>query len=188
MIKLIGIAGAAGSGKSTVGTYLEDVWGYRGYALADPIKFGLHEMLGLSDYQLWGDEKELALASYGKSPRQLMQSLGDWGRDVRSDLWLTLAGKMLSRMDEYETMGHRGVVITDIRYEIEAAFVRDRGGVIIHLDRAAAAPVHEHSSEYGVRGSHYTDICITNNGTLDELYCKLSDVMDGLGDKNSNGG
>lgn len=182
MIKLIGIAGAAGSGKDTAGTYLEDVWGYRGYALADPIKFGLQAILGLDDKQLWGDEKEQVIAAFGRSPREMMQSMGDWGRDVHDHLWLILAGRMLSRMDEYETMGHAGVVITDVRYEHEALFVRERGGVIIHLYRADAKPVNEHSSERGIRGAQYTDVCITNNGTLDELYCKLKEVVDPFGD------
>lgn len=185
MIKLIGIAGKAGTGKDTVGFYLEDVWGYRTYAFAEPIKHGLRELFNLNEAQLFGGEKETVIPSYGKSPRQMMQSMGDWGKSIHPDLWLMMAGRMLAKMDHYETLGHPGVVITDVRYENEAAFVRERGGVIIHIDRGSALPVHEHSSEHGITGRRYSDICIQNNGSLEDLYCKISDVMDRFGDKAS---
>ena len=124
MLQLIGIAGKAGTGKDSAGYYLEDVWGYRSCAFADPIKHGLMQMFDLDDSQLWGNQKEDVVASMGKSPRQLMQSLGDWGRSVDPDLWLNMTGQILARMDHYVTMGHRGIVITDVRYHNEAAFVR----------------------------------------------------------------
>ena len=139
---------------------------------------GLKNIFGLDESQLWGDQKEQVIEGLDRSPRQLMQSLGDWGRGLDPMLWLTLADRALESMARYEAMGHPGVVITDVRYENEAHFIRERGGVIIHLDRPDANPVHAHSSERGVSGSAYTDICIRNDGTLNDLYCKVADVMD----------
>ena len=45
---LIGLAGQAGSGKSTVANYLTEVRDYREVSLDEPIRAGLQAMLGLS--------------------------------------------------------------------------------------------------------------------------------------------
>lgn len=164
---LIGIAGKAGSGKDTAANYLKLVYDFRSVAFADPIRAGMKAIIGLDDCHFAHPTKEVVLPEFGKSPRQMMQTLGtEWGRNqVNQDLWLILAG---IRKAEHNSMGW-DVVITDVRFENEATWIREQGGVIWHIlrgDSVAAA----HASEAGIYLYPNEDEVINNNGTLQELY------------------
>jgi hypothetical protein len=41
-------------------------------------------------------------------------------------------------------------VVSDLRFENEAAFIRQRGGVVIHISRESATEVNPHVSEAGI--------------------------------------
>jgi hypothetical protein len=130
-IKLIGITGPARAGKDTFSVYLDQaLWvkekHFSVMALATPLKKMLSGGLGLTFDQLHGKDKETVDPRYGKTPRQLMQTLGtEWGRNmVHNDIWLNIAANH----------GQFDTIITDIRYENEAAYVRERG-VLIHIQR-----------------------------------------------------
>jgi len=62
----------------------------------------------------------------------------------------------------------RTLIITDTRFDNEAAFIRRAGGTIWHIERAAAPAVRPHVSEQGV-ARHPGDRVIDNNGSLDDL-------------------
>lgn len=174
--KMIGIAGRAGSGKDTVANYLIKEFGYTTYTLADPVKDGVLVMLrhlGVRWEHLWGDKKEEIIPAIGKSGRQLTQLLGtEWGRDmVDIDLWVKTAE---ARVSDWS-----GRVLTDVRYENEAAFVR-RHGKLIHLHRPDAQEVSPHSSEAGVRREP-GDLVITNDGTVEDLQIAVWLTLFGSG-------
>ena len=204
---LIGIAGLARSGKDTIAGYLRDDYRFSSLSFAAPIKRALSAMLGLSPRQLEGDEKDVVLPWLGVSPRELMQELGTgWGREIiRPDIWLIVCGRYLDGFMteqwvdpekekkakvvainlgiEVDGVGSprnadscAGVVISDVRMANEAAFIRERGGLVLHVKRDAAAAVRSHSSEAGV-AVHPGDVVIPNNGTLDELYARVDDVV-----------
>lgn len=164
---LIGVAGKAGSGKDTVANYLKCWFPFRSIAFADPIRDGMRAILGLTDKHFSHPDKEVVLPEFGKSPRQMMQTLGtEWAREcVNVDLWLILAGK---KIDQYQASGY-DVVITDVRFENEAEYIRSRGGVIWHVMRGESTAV-AHVSEKGIMFHHHVDHIINNNGTLDDLY------------------
>ena len=164
---LIGITGKAGSGKDTAANYLKQYYGFKGVAFADPIRRGMKAIIGLDDYHFAHPTKEEVLPEIGKSPRQMMQTLGtEWGRQlVNQDLWLILAGIQVM---EWNSMGH-DVVITDVRFENEAAWVREQGGVVWHILRGESVAA-AHVSEAGVYLHPHEDEVINNNGTLYDLY------------------
>lgn len=171
---LIGLAGKARVGKDTVARYLAAHLSLISYAFADPIKQALAMMLSLTPAQLEGSEKETPLPWLGKSPRELMQLLGtEWGRQlVHPQLWLLLAERNLQQLAEHH-QAMRGVVIRDVRFDNEAHWVRSKGGVILHITRADAQAVAAHPSESGIT-PRPGDITLRNDGTLDDLYDKLS--------------
>lgn len=178
---LIGLAGHARVGKDTVARYLAAHLTLITYAFADPLKQALAGMFHLTAAQLDGAEKEQPLAWLGRSPRELMQLLGtEWGREmVHPQLWLLLAEQNLQLLAEHD-QAMKGVVISDVRFENEADWVRRRGGVILHLSRRGVRPANYHASEGGIR--HFPgDYVIENDGTLDELYDQvdrsISDIM-----------
>jgi hypothetical protein len=162
---LLGIHGKARSGKDTLCQFiLSSSGGYR-YSLADPIKAMLRAGFGIDMADpYWETHKETVIPALGKSPRQLLQTLGtEWGRHcIREDVWLLLAQDALKREGA-------GMVVPDVRFENEAVWVRDLGGRILHIIRKEATPVNAHASESGVEILPQ-DLVLTNDGTLEDLY------------------
>ena len=168
-MRLIGLAGKAGTGKDTVAAYLKEQYGYDRYGLADPIKSMLRQILVLFDNPAL---KELPHPLFGKSPRYMAQTLGtEWGRNlIHPDLWLICAGQAFEWLQKQP--GFVGIVISDVRFENEAAWVRAQGGQIWHVLRPSAAPVEAHVSEAGV-GYVEGDEVINNIGSIEDLQQKI---------------
>lgn len=90
---LIGFTGRAQVGKDTAAAHLRAAHGFRQIAFADPLRAMLQTGFGLTAKDFEPGRKEELLPLIGKSPRQLMQSMGtEWGRTLVSpDVWVTLA-------------------------------------------------------------------------------------------------
>ena len=76
---LVGLCGAAGAGKNTVADFLTDSDGctFMQLAFADPLYECVSTITGLPVARLKDrDVKEAVLPWLGKSPRQLLQTLG----------------------------------------------------------------------------------------------------------------
>ena len=146
---LIGLHGKAGAGKDTVADYLYHRHSYGRIAFAGPLKDMLI-VFGIGRHVLDDrDQKEQVIEWIGKSPRQLMQSLGtEWGRNlVGEDIWIRHAEHRLALQ---RRIGVK-VCFTDCRFENEAAWIRAQGGVIWHIARHLDHCITpEHSSEDGV--------------------------------------
>lgn len=170
---VIGVAGLARSGKDTVADFIVSyVGGYR-YAFAEPIKAMLRHVGIDMDHPYWASRKEDRIPAVGKSPREMMQTLGtDWGRElVNPKLWVTLANQKLL------TYGP-GMVISDVRFDNEAEWIRSLGGLVIHVHRDINDfKIAEHSSENGVIVLD-TDVTILNSGTLEDLQEKTKLIFD----------
>lgn len=170
---LIGITGKAGSGKDTVAQYLSKTYTMHRYSMAQPLKAMLR-VLGIDCDDRF--TKETPHPMFGVSPRRMMQTLGtEWMRaSICRDGWLKLAEQ---RRQEGEQEDLHGIVIPDIRFEDEAAWVRAKGGAIVHLYRPSLAPVEEHSSEHGVRYEvGQRDYGVVNGSTVEDL-CRQVDVF-----------
>ena len=176
-MKIIGLAGRARTGKSTVCMHLVDKHSFGDYAFAEPVKRGLMAMFGLPEDLVFGEDKETVIPWIGRSLRELTQTLGtEWGREmVAPDIWVRCAARWLESVPRYWP----GVVFSDVRYEEEAALVRDRGGVIWHVRRDDAPQVRAHSSEAGIEVRE-GDVVLPNNGSLEELYARIDDLLRGM--------
>lgn len=121
--------------------------------------------------EYWMLNKETVIPAIGKSPRELMQTLGtEWGRNlVNEDLWLILARQRLLAAGP-------GMTIADVRFDNEAEWVRKLGGRIIHVKRDSAERVKQHASEVGVT-EEPGDGIIMNNGTLEDLQQSVKDLF-----------
>ena len=169
---LIALTGRARSGKDTAGRFFCSTYGFTQYAFADPIRAGLRAALGLTDWD-FQHEKDVPNYHYGKSPRQLMQLFGtEFGRAlVHPDIWL-----MRAQVAMYTA---KNLVITDCRFDNEAAWVRKNGGYVIRITRNNAPQVSAHVSEDGV-SEKLIDFKIENNGALEDLYGSLDSVYSEL--------
>lgn len=140
---IIGLTGGKGCGKSTVAKIINKLHDYEIISFATPIKDMLR-VLGLGDAELNDPTiKEIVLDEYGKTPREMMQSLGtEWGRMlVSGDVWISALRKQLKPQKNY--------VIDDVRFDNEARFVRERGAVI-HVERERYIEGDTHISEAGI--------------------------------------
>ncbi|MFJ2548824.1 deoxynucleotide monophosphate kinase [Pseudomonas sp. NPDC087612] len=71
------------------------------------------------------------------------------------------------------------IIIKDIRFENEAAYIRGLNGAIWHIVRDNAESVNTHSSEFGIKAEP-ADIVIKNNGTLAEYKTTLDEAWKAL--------
>lgn len=164
--KLIALAGPAYCGKDTVAGILRREFPVKSLSFADPIRTMLRNAFNLTDEHFFGKLKEVPLEWLGKSPRQMMQTLGtEWGRGlIHEDIWLMMAER---KVEEIHNSGLHAV-ITDCRFENEAARVRANGGVVWHIRRGNAKSVNAHVSEAGVAFVP-GDVEIDNTGTIEAL-------------------
>lgn len=189
MVKLIGIAGKKYSGKDTVGKFLGDMYGFKRFAFADPLKEVCKTIFGFTEEQVNGNLKEVVDEYWMISPRRGMQYVGtDLFRDriagcdglewVGSDLWVNVLKRKI--LEEWKEDENKLIVITDVRYDNEAAIVKELGGVVVKIlrfDDVNGYGHDQHQSEIGVSS---VDVEIENNGTLDELYEKCRMIMEEL--------
>lgn len=177
---LIGLTGRARCGKSTAAQHLVNTYRLEHYAFADPLRDGLMAIFNLEPTNFEDSNKEQPLNWLNHSPRQLMQSLGtEWARNtVHPDVWIRIAEQNI----DYMTLALTdviGVVVSDVRFDNEAEFIRNRGGTVIHIRRQDTPGVNPHISEAGI-AVHQDDLILPNNSTisdflrsLDEVFCTL---------------
>ena len=174
---LIGLCGPAGAGKNTVAEFLSDSDGGSlvQMAFADPLYECLSAITGLPVARLKDrDVKEATIPWLGKSPRQMLQTLGtEWGRGtIHPEIWI----RITMERAKPEMAGGRGVVITDVRFDNEAQAVIDAGGEVWRVARPGwrclADEAAAHQSEAGV-SDHMIARIIDNSGSLDDLRRQL---------------
>lgn len=171
-IHIIGIAGKARAGKDTVAELIRSLHiGVTIRPLAGPIKQACKDLLMVDEEYLQNhkeDHIEWANCSY----RKLAQALGtDLVRDtLHEDFWVRRFDKSMS------DLVCEVLVIPDIRFNNEAQWVKDQGGVIWEITRESAPGVAAHKSESGI-DRELIDLHISNNGSIQELRTQLSNVV-----------
>ena len=179
-MRVIGLAGRAGSGKGVVAEYLVRQNRYVRLKFADPMKAMLrayYECLGVPsdevERRIEGDLKEIPCPFIaGKSPRYAMQTIGtEWGRDLMSaGIW---THALFNRANYIITTDGR-VVVDDVRFYNEAATIRELGGEVWMVDRTDAGTKSEHVSE---RLDFTPDRTITNNRSVEDLLYAVAANM-----------
>lgn len=175
-VTVIGLMGAAGSGKTTAAAYLAERFGFERVRFAGPLKDMLRAV-GLGEDEIEGGSKETpSELLLGKTPRQAMQWLGtEWGRNlIGEDFWVNA---WAARADRFPS-----VVAEDVRFPNEIGAIRSRGGIIIRIECpwAGSASGGRHASEQAPPDSH--DITIRNDrkGEPNWLFVQLREAVRGL--------
>jgi hypothetical protein len=175
------------SGKSTCVEYLRDKYGFVEVKFAAPIYSMIRELANnvfLESHPLLLDDdiesyitginKETPWPIIGLSTRQLMQSLGtDWARDmIDKSFWVKVAEPKLVMAQRHNF----DVAISDLRFPSEIDMLRRHNAIIIRIDRPGVQYDNPHPSE-GLLNDVVFDYTIINNGTLDDLKCRIDSVM-----------
>lgn len=180
---VVGITGKAGSGKSTVADMIKDrVPESYQYAFAAPIKRaaatlfgGIFEDLGIknSEWLEVGEFKEMKIPGFDFSPRQFMQHLGtDIARKLDPNVWIKLANDELGIAEFYHD---KLFVVSDVRFDNEAEWVKRTGGLLVQVLRDNAHEVNPHSSEGGV--TVVPDYILLNNTNLNDLVDQVDNLI-----------
>lgn len=164
-MRIIGLTGRAGSGKTSVARTLENN-GFTLIKFTEPLKAMLYAM-GLSYEQIEGSQKEQPAAVLGgKTPRFAMQTLGtEWGRNLISpDLWANAWAQAVNDLLELEP--ETSIVCDDVRFLNEASIIKRMGGKIWRIVRDVPVSVHRSETELQLIDE---DAVIANTSTLIEL-------------------
>lgn len=202
---IIGVCGWIGSGKDTVADYLVNFHEFRRESFAGPLKDAVAAVFGWDRTLLEGRTKEARewreqvdpwwaerLAMPTLTPRWVLQY---WGTEVcrksfHDDIWIAAVENKLRNTKD-------NVVISDCRFPNEIASIRKSGGKIIWVQRGEhpswfeyAVQANEgniqaintmnklgiHASEWAWVGNKF-DAVIVNNGSLDELYNLVGNLV-----------
>jgi hypothetical protein len=189
---LIGLSGAARSGKDSVAAILAD-YGYKRIAFADKLKelaltlnpivdMGTRWVAGGVRHDVpirladvvervgWEDAKEF------DGVRPYLQLLGSSVRNVvGKNVWVNAARLMDSVID------YGNIVVTDVRYQNEVGRITALGGRTYQVVRPGVGPVNDHQSEHDLSTWEF-DGYIKNDGSLEDLAASVKELvkMDGL--------
>ncbi len=203
---IIGICGFIGSGKDTIADFLVNFHGFRRESFANTLKDAVSAVFGWDRTMLEGRTKEARewreqvdfwwSNRLGRqiTPRWVLQY---WGTEVcrkafHDDIWIaSLENKLRNSKDD--------VVISDCRFPNEIDSIRNAGGKIIWVQRGDLPSWYNlaidankginlafqelkrigiHASETAWVGTDFDHI-IDNNGTIDQLYSQVRDLLIG---------
>jgi len=191
---LIGVVGLIGSGKDTVSKRLEQKHGFRRDSFAKSLKDAVSAMFNWDremlegngdDSRQWREQPdEFWSKKFGKTvtPRWVLQHFGTevMRQHMHDAIWID---SCLSRYDGKPT------VISDTRFQNELKTIKENKGQIILVKRGEL-PTREqmqdkgaHKSEWDWMGWNF-DHVIDNDGTMEDLYKKVDDLV--VGNKITN--
>jgi hypothetical protein len=201
-MQIIGLTGAAGSGKDTAAQFALEWCKEHGLqakrlAFADPLKVSAARALGFfgdkeecvafcNDLKRPGVELRVDVAnmphrndSYCVTGREFLQFYGtEAHRDVFGvDFWVEFTERQLAMRD---SLGRTDVIfLTDVRFENESDMIHKRGGEVWKVMRPGLAPIEEHASEEGLSELEDSDDeIILNIGTIEYLRREVQLVCD----------
>jgi hypothetical protein len=139
---IIALSGFKGSGKDTVGQFLQELGGFQPCSFAAPLKGVLCEMFGWepdlmegvsSLSRLWRETPDpywSQCLGHSVTPRAMMQTVGtDWVRNhLHQDFWTWRMKQILDRIPG-------PVVVTDARFPNELTMLQDLGGHLVWVRR-----------------------------------------------------
>lgn len=177
-MKIIGLTGKAGSGKDSVGEVLEAL-GFARHSLAGELKQAVLDLdpfvtAGVRISEIVNDiGMDEAKRTYPEV-RRLLQVFGTEVIRARDeDFWVnSLQGRVMQS-------NARHFVITDVRFDNEAAWIRRSHGRVYEILRPGhedAGAANGHASESGLDPS-LVDDQILNDGTLEDLQLMVAGLV-----------
>ena len=182
---IIGISGKAGSGKDTAARMLEIIYAnpeisYEDYCnrnyskfadisithFADTLKDTAMTMCVLGEWDVNTQEgKKRTIDWLGITVRELLQKLGTCVRQgIDNEFWIK---SLYAGTEDW-----KNIIIADVRFPEEVKSIRDRGGVILRLEREGAG-AGDHISETALDDYNDWDEIIYNNDSLSSLFEQL---------------
>ena len=171
-LAIVGISGFAGSGKDSLGAFLV-ARGFKKIAFADKVKQLAVALCPSLGERIAAGETLDDLKRSDPSVRRWLQDVGLTARDVMGDdVWIRSALEGLSPDEQY--------VITDVRFSNEVEAIREKGGILVRMERPGVGPANNHPSETELADYQEWDIVVNNDGALDDLGEVANVIADNL--------
>lgn len=190
---IIGLVGFIGSGKGTVADRMVRNHLYTKFSFADALKDAVASIFLWPRGLLEGDTNASRAFrervdpwwsnkfGYEVTPRLILQKMGTEAcrNNIHDDIWIhTLARRI---------QGYENVVIPDVRFPNEMAFIRSEGGIIVRVKRgddpawfpaamAGNPPKDVHISEWAWAQSQ-VDHEMNNDTTIDVLDDNVNNTL-----------
>lgn len=174
---ILGLTGYARSGKDTAAQALI-ANGWQRVAFADAVRdcmYALNPVISCDGERLrevvellgWDEAKRIS------EVRRLLQVFGTEvvRKHIGQNTWIDIAYK--------KTRGIPAVVITDVRFDNEAAAIHSWCGKVIRIVRTGVEGLNGHASESGV-SENLIDRTILNDGSIDDLHANITEVARGF--------
>ena len=181
---LFGILGRKGAGKDTVADYMIQKYNFQKTAFAQPLKDACRVLFNFNEEQLFGNLKETIDPNWGTSPRTVLQWLGtDVIRnnvreiipEIGDNFWVNLMSIKYKQMVSCNDCCN--VVVSDVRFKNEVEEIHKLGGMVIKIIRPTINNIDMHESEKNI-DILCGDYEIINDGTLEELYNKINNIIE----------
>ena len=168
---IIGLGYKKRVGKSTSASYLARTYSFKEESFARSLKEGVgHGVFGLTEEEMETSLKEIIHDKWQITPRHILQQAGENLRKTFGEhLWVqTVYNRMIST---YNTFNY---VISDVRYQNEAEWIKRSNGILVRIDRKHNIKSSDnHQSEIDMDSWNAWDEIIDNNGSLEDLYQQL---------------
>jgi hypothetical protein len=178
MIKMIGIAGRARSGKDTTCSLMMDKTDrmFYKYSFAQPIKQACNLIFNWDERHAEGHLKEVVDPYWKITPRFAYQTMGtEWGREfINQDIWLMRAQSIADASSGI-------MIIPDVRFINEAEMIK-KNGLLIGVRRDQRDDINGiegHPSEKDIDFiiDNMTSYVLDNNGTVEQLKDKVEKIL-----------
>lgn len=179
-MRFLGITGLAGSGKDTVAELIKE--NYTGntmlYALADPLKQACATAFGIPVDDFYDEiKKEEIEPFWGLTRRDILQRFGTKAmrNTFGNDFWIKRAQNFVEHAEKQDI---DLLVVTDIRFNNEAEWLINMGGILVEVIRDALEleEKHLHCSELGVDSE--IEWTVVNDDTLEELRLGVNNLVE----------
>lgn len=173
---LIGIGFNKQVGKDTTADYLVKKYNFKKESFADPLKEACKIIFGFTDEQVHGSLKEVEDDYWKVTPRFALQKVGTecFRNNYDKNIWVkSLEKKIVSNK-------HSRIVVQDIRFMNELYMIKKHNGYLINVKRdnlEVKGGIIGHASEEELKDFHGWDFTIYNNGTYEELYKKIDNLI-----------
>lgn len=133
--------------------------------------------------ECWNDPlvKASLVSNYNLTGREILQKIGEsFRKEISPDIWVN------SLFSSYDSLNYRersgdiikpNLIITDVRMPNEAQAIKNRGGILIKINKETGYK-DSHISETALDDYDGWDYVIDNNGTLEELIDKVEELHD----------
>lgn len=185
-MKLFGISGRIGAGKSTIAKHLEKNYGYKLLSFSTPLKEVASILFNIPLQNFYNSDLKIITDPYWNlTPRRILQIFGTecMRFNFGLDFWVRCMEKKIKEYDQ-SIISNGGkinpkvkIVIDDIRFIEESEMIKKYGGTLIKVTRPY--------NPYAFKGSHASEnsilpynITIGNKKDIDSLHIIIDQIIE----------